>query len=314
MEVNVDYVSACLVDLAGEVLVTSTLAGDNRRRRGDLVVSRAASAASACIASPAAAGRPLAGVGVALPGLVDSSRVLRRAPNLPALEGEDVGARLLEALGREDLAVVADNEANLAALAELVSNGEARRDFVLVSGEIGVGAGIVVAGEIFRGVRGLAGEIGHVLVDPAGPPCSCGARGCLEQVAGQEALLAGAGISTVAGPAGRALAARAGAGDLRALAAIERAGEALGVALASLVNLLDVPAVVLGGIYSELSPWLAAALAAELDRRVVARSFAPVELRTSSLGGAAARGAGVAALRWVLDDPASWRARSLAAG
>ncbi len=311
---NVDYVSACLVDLAGEVLETFTVDGDNRRRRGEHVVRRAAAAASACLAAPSAAGRQLAGIGLALPGLVDSSGVLRRAPNLPALEGEDVAARLAHALGRGGSPVVAGNEANLAAVAEIFSSGEARRDFVLVSGEIGVGAGIVVDGEIFRGVRGLAGEIGHVLVDPAGPRCSCGARGCLEQVAGQDALLAGAGIAPGARRAGRALAERALAGDRRVGAAIERGGRALGVALAALVNLLDIPLVVLGGVYAEISPWLVAPLARELDRRVVAGAFAPVEVTTSSLEGAAARGAGAVALRWILDDPANWRARSSAAG
>lgn len=62
-------------------------------------------------------------------------------------------------------------------------------DFILVSGEIGVGAGVVLDRQLFRGVRGLAGELGHVVVDPAGPSCGCGSNGCLEQFAGQDALL-----------------------------------------------------------------------------------------------------------------------------
>ncbi|WP_410050109.1 ROK family protein, partial [Actinomadura sp. CNU-125] len=112
-----------------------------------------------------------------------------------------------------------DNEANLAALGELWFGGGTRLgDFVHVSGEIGIGAGIVVDGRVFRGAHGFAGELGHLVADPSGPSCPCGGRGCLEQIAGQDALLRAAGI-----PAGDAspavLAGRLAAGDATALAA-----------------------------------------------------------------------------------------------
>ena len=107
--------------------------------------------------------------------------------------------------------VRAGNEADLAALAELwfgdgrgpaaedphASPGPDGVDFLYVSGGIGVGAGIVLGGALFRGAGGRAGELGHVVVDPHGPPCSCGGRGCLEQAAGQRALLQAAGAGTV---------------------------------------------------------------------------------------------------------------------
>src|SRR5262249_45501385 len=149
--------------------------------------------------------------------------------------------RLLDA-GLPPLALPADhdNEANLAALGELwFGEGPELGSYIHVSGEIGIGAGIVVDGEVFRGAHGFAGELGHVRVDPGGPAGAGGGRGCLEQVAGQEAILRAAGIdeATATSPAGpdgplSELVARLERRDDCALAAVRRAGEALGHALA----------------------------------------------------------------------------------
>ena len=183
-----------------------------------------------------------------------------------------------------------------------------------MSGEIGVGAGIVIGGELFRGVRGLGGELGHVTVDPTGPPCSCGGRGCLETVAGQEALLKATGLapgpaSAISGPGGPAaeLVARAVGGDETTVAAIEKAGRALGIALSAFLNVLDLPTVVLGGLYAELSPWLVGPVTAELADRVVNYSWSPTEVVVSSLGGdASVRGAAGISTRRIIDDPAAF--------
>ena len=99
-----------------------------------------------------------------------------------------------EALEDPPFDVRVENEANLGAVAELVEGaGRGLRDFVYVSGEIGIGAGVVLRGELFRGASGFAGEFGHLTIDPFGPPCGCGGRGCLERLAGQDALLRLAG-------------------------------------------------------------------------------------------------------------------------
>jgi predicted NBD/HSP70 family sugar kinase len=168
--------------------------------------------------------------------------------------------------------VEAGNEANLAALAETAQAGELR-DFVHVSGEVGVGGGVVRDGRLYAGVRGFAGELGHVVVDPDGPPCSCGGSGCLEQFAGLDVLLRGAGVATV-----DELVEQAGTGS----AALTRAGQALGIALAAAVNLLDVHDIVLGGVYARLAPWLVPPLQAELAHRVV--SPTPPSVQVSALG------------------------------
>ena len=148
---------------------------------------------------------------------------------------------------------------------------------------------------MFHGSGGRAGELGHVVVDPAGPRCTCGGRGCLESEAGLETLCRAAGVAGL-----DTLVAAAVRREPAADAALRAGGRALGVALAGAVNLLDVPTVVLGGGYSRLGPVLPEAVAGELARRVVWRS--PVAVRMSGLGPVAAlRGAATAVVCAVLD-------------
>jgi predicted NBD/HSP70 family sugar kinase len=172
-----------------------------------------------------------------------------------------------------------------------------------------VGGALVLDGELLRGAQGFAGEIGHVVVDTEGPLCRCGSRGCLEQYAGQSALLRGAGIDENAGVLGvRELERRAGHGDARAVAAVEQAGRTLGLVLSGAVNLLDPEAVVLGGIYRGLMPWLSPAADQELTARVVSGLWQPGSgrLRASSSAGDAARGAATLVVRAVLADPVGY--------
>ena len=252
------------------------------------------------------------GVGVAVPGLVGTDGVLRRVPNLPGWESVAVAETVESKLAMPIEITLVDNEANLAALAEhWYSKADVGNDFVRVSGEIGVGAGIVTGGELWRGVNGLSGELGHVTVQPDGPVCSCGARGCLEQVAGQEWLLRQAGATGAAGtalgmPDGPIsdLVARAESGDPQTLAAMRQAGAALGIALSSLVNVLDIPTVVLGGLYATVAPWISADVAAELSARAIGYQTAGVRLVVSELGAeAAVRGAAGLVIRRIVDDP-----------
>jgi predicted NBD/HSP70 family sugar kinase len=313
LEVNVDYLAVCVTDLAGEVRYLRTQLGDNRRLSPGRVLSRAVRMARTASKAAEADGLTVAGLAVALPGLVEAERgLLRLAPNLGWLDVRvvDFLAVRLELGG---LPIVVDNEANLAALGELWFGGhQGLTDFVHVSGEIGVGAGIVVGRELFRGVMGFAGEVGHVTVQADGPPCRCGARGCLEQVAGQEAIMRAAGLTGEAGtsmgqPGGSVaeLLARARSGEARTLEAVEAAGRALGIAVAAAVNLVDTTTVVLGGLYTLLGPWLRAPFAEELEARVIGRRWSRVRVLTSRLGpDAAVRGAAGAVVREILSNPA----------
>jgi predicted NBD/HSP70 family sugar kinase len=250
---------------------------------------------------------------VAVPGLVDPNGDLAVAPNLGWAD-VPVAGLLNEALEDPPYSVRVENEANLGAVAELVEGaGRGLRDFVYVSGEIGIGAGVVLRGELFRGASGFAGEFGHLTIDPFGPPCGCGGRGCLERLAGQDALLRLAGWdgrmrcegARQEWP-GQMLADSAREGHARTLEALSQVGHTLGIAIASLANLLDPEAVLLGGYLAPLSEWLRVPIEGELETRALAGRRMRCRVLPARLGGeAAVRGAVAMSRRTALETAAA---------
>ena len=298
LEVNVDYLGARVLDLTGDVVTDQVVPGSFHDSDPAAVLGRLGALAREVSDGVAAEGMAVAGARLALPGLVDPrTGLLEVAPNLGWSSLEPVPL-----LGLGDLDVRVANEAKLAALAELAGGSDvvAPDSFIFVSGDVGIGAAIVVDRELFLGERGWNGEIGHVVVDPAGPRCSCGAFGCLEQYAGKEAMMRAAGLPPDA-PLDTLVA------HLAQGAALPDAGRALGSALADFVNLLDVGTIVLGGAYTELLPWLRADVEAVLDDRVLAAPFVDLQVRAAQAGPQAALTGGAReVLRAVLAAPAAW--------
>ncbi|MFI8189460.1 ROK family protein [Streptomyces sp. NPDC085946] len=296
-EVGVDHLAVCAVDLRGEVRARAVRHAANRGRPPGPVIEDLNRLIRRVVAEAEGEGLWPAGLAVAVPGLVArDARTVVRAPNL-AWDDTDLG-ELLPA----EFPLTVGNEANFGALAELWLGEGAPRDFLHVSAEIGIGAAVVVDGRLLYGTRGFAGELGHVPVRPDGPECGCGGRGCLEQYAGEEAVLRAAGLEPDEDRVGL-LAGRAEQGDEAVRRALRDAGEALGIALTGAVNLLDPQSVVLGGALAGLAPWLLPSLRAELTRRT-AGPVCPVTVsRFGSQG--PLLGAAHAVVRGVLDDPAA---------
>lgn len=313
LEVNVDYLAVCVIDLTGQTRFHRVDVVDNRAAP-EKALGRLAHMAQTALDAASAQGLLVRGMGVALPGVVDVDRgMLLHAPNLG---WHDLPVRQLlgAQVNLQPERVDVENEANLAALAELwFGRGAEWGDYLHVSGEIGVGAGIVAGGRMVRGSHGFAGEAGHISIDMNGPACPCGARGCLERYCGQEAILRAAGLDPT--PATRTgqpdgsiadLLTALDAGRARPLRAVHRAGEALGRGLAGAVNLLDVDTVVLGGIYSSLAPWLAEPFTDSLHRNTLTTRWAPTRVEVSELGAdAAVRGAAELTIHRLLTDPTS---------
>ncbi|MDQ1732131.1 MAG: hypothetical protein QOK10_2290 [Pseudonocardiales bacterium] len=298
VEINVDYTSVLALDLTSQVLANEVASVDNRVGRAEQILRHASRMARKILRD---LDRPALGVTLALPAVVSPDGDVLRAPNLPALNGEPARTLFGKALGLgPDVPVAVENEANLGALARLRLAPEQGQNFVYVSAEVGIGAGLVVNGSLFRGTRGFAGELGHVVVDRNGPECGCGGRGCVEQYAGLEVLLRASQQPDL-----DSLQRAIQAGDQRAAAALTEAGSALGVGLASLLNVFDLPVVVLGGVYARLFDQLAAPLQAELTRRVLSSRQGGGQLRRSALGAdAAVRGAASMVIDRALQDPA----------
>jgi len=264
-EINVDHLAVGVLDFAGELVFHESV---ERRNRGNgpaellpLLADMAARAATAAAAS----GVELLGGELTVPGLVDAERnVVVSAPNL-GWTGVDLSGELPGLLPGAPFGVSLSNEANSAALAELWhGHGATFSDFLYVSGEVGVGGGLVIGSRLYAGPQGHAGEIGHVVVHPEGPRCACGGSGCLETFAGRDAIYSAAGIERDAFRMGRLLELLADRDD-GAASAVERAGHHLGIAVASTARVADVSAVVLGGHFAALEEWIAPALCRSLD-------------------------------------------------
>ncbi|QYG92764.1 ROK family protein [Iamia sp. SCSIO 61187] len=214
-----------------------------------------------------ATGRDVRAVGLGAPGLVDRAGTFRYGPNLPGVVGVPLAAELGE---RSGLPVVVDNDATCAAWGEHERGAARGRNHSLViTLGTGIGGGMTVKGEPLRGAYGFAGEPGHMVVDPTGPECPCGRRGCWERYASGTGLgwLAREAVRTGQAPSDTDFVARAGgdlaavrgehvvaaarAGDGDAGAVLDTFGDWLGLGVANLVNVLDSEIVVVGGGVSE---------------------------------------------------------------
>ena len=306
LQVNAGAIAARVVDLRGRIVAQEVVADDFVGSDPAVVLARL-SALSRSVIDRIPSGSTLVGAGVALPGVVSAeSAHLLLAPNLgwsdlhlhSALDPASTGG-VVPRIG---------NEADLAA--RTVAESAPGRpgdltDFVYLSGEIGIGGSVVVDGVGMPGRHGWAGEIGHVSVDPDGPACPCGSTGCLERYAGREAIFGGAGLPASAGAPDLARAVRAG--DARAAAAVSRAAWALGVALAGVINVLDIPAVVLGGHLGQVADLLRPALEGHLRARTLsARWVTPAIVAAEPDPAPGATGAAMLELSTVLAHPARW--------
>ncbi|WP_242868862.1 ROK family protein [Desulfotomaculum copahuensis] len=234
-------------------------------------------------------------LGAGAPGPLDPVRgIVHQAPNL-GWHDVPLKALLEDAL---QLPVAVDNDANLAALGEYVYGaGRGEDDMVYITVSTGIGGGLIFGGRLYHGAGGGAGEIGHMTVDPDGPLCSCGNRGCLEALASGTAIAraarelvdAGGGAAILAAAGGRAVsaetvAAAAAAGDAEASGILTAAGRVLGCGVANLVNLLNPGLVVLGGGAMQAGRLLWQAMEDELQRRALSHPLGGVRLAPAALG------------------------------
>lgn len=240
--------------------------------------------------------RQLVGIGVGVPSPVDGRSPGHVSPVvMPHWAGVDIAARLG---ARFDVPVRVENDANLGALWEARwDHGVNLDNLAYIKVATGIGAGLLIDGHIYRGSRGVAGEIGHLSIDNQGPLCPCGLRGCLNMLVGTERLLARAN-DTSRGRKGRGyerlddLLDAALAGDAVAVATLDFAGRQLGIGLAMLLNLVNPALVVVGGGIVRAGDLLLGPLRETVARHCFSENFSHVRILPSRLGeSATARGA-----------------------
>lgn len=308
LQVNVSALGAYLVDLSGTVLAHEYVSGDFSGADPTSTLRKLARIARRVLREGSSAGALFLGSSLALPGLF-SADTLTIAPNLgwrniPRKE-------LLRPLHDLDVTLVA-NEADLAAYAVAYPRPgvpEGPDSFIYVSGEVGIGGGLIVNHQPLSGAHGWSGEIGHICVEPEGAICSCGARGCLETVAGLKALGHAAGLGDNAST--REILQHAGHSS-RAQDAMTHAGHALGQALSAVVNTVDISQVYLGGLVAEIAPYLLPSLHEELATRVLQAPWQTPQIdilphsEDLSLRGGAHR-----VLELTVDDPIHWKDQAI---
>ncbi|MFC3688649.1 ROK family transcriptional regulator [Aquipuribacter hungaricus] len=314
VEVNADFVDVTALDLTHEVVLSRRAPADMRALGERGAIALVVRCLQEALATLSAGGSSVVGVTVAVPALVDSGRGrVALAPNL-GWTGTELAAQLDAALGLGDVRVAVDNDANLGAIAEhALGVGRDVDDLVYLAGEVGVGCGVIVGGELLRGSSGFTGEIGHAPLNPRPEVCGCGRVGCWETQVGLGVLLAGC----ARGPDDPVLDgdadidvrldeinARAAAGDVATLETLQRVGIALGLGASVLVTIVNPRALVLGGYFAVLEEHLRPFVVHTLLERVVAPDAGGVEVRASRLGfTAASRGGAVVALQQVFADP-----------
>jgi len=291
IEMGATHVVVVQTDLRGRVLASHQADVD---ARNEPVEARALmlELAEHCLRESGRGARSLVGIGVAVPSPVDP-----RDPDslseivLPAWQGRHGLEVLSERYG---VPLLIENDANCGALAERWwGAGRGVEDFAYVKIGTGVGSGHVIGGEVYRGATGVAGEIGHLAIDPTGGQCVCGLRGCLTTFVGTAALTARASLLLEEFPQSElaekeitisAIEDAALAGDLLALQLTREMAAHLGTALAGMLNLMNPSMVVLEGNFVRLGDLLLAPLRETIEKRTLVNSVAASEVRSTELG------------------------------
>ena len=299
VELGATHVSAVLTDLRGNVRAfRDTHVAVRNDPKTALATARAL--IDECLTSERVSRKRVVGIGVAVPSPVHPDRPGKLSSLvLPAWADFDVQQTLSDAF---DVPVFVDNDANLGALAERFwGAGAGGEDLAFIKVATGIGSGHIIRGALYRGSGGTAGEIGHIAIDPNGPPCVCGSRGCLATLIGSEALLARARTrwgKKKKSPTVADIVSGARAGDPIARELVDEVGHSLGTVVAGLLNLLNPAIVVLGGEITGVGDLLLDPLRASIRSRALSTSVAETQIVASRLG---ARSIAVGAATMVLD-------------
>jgi len=290
--------TVAILDFCGEILSTVTVAMPGGAVATGVMMAALDEALAGALDEAGLAESDLAAFGLGTPGFIEPGGAVCHWNPLLAETPVDLRALLSRRLA---CPVFIDNDANVATMAELwFGYGRDERDFLVVTVEHGVGLGIVLGGQLFRGARGMGAEFGHMKVQMDGALCRCGQRGCLEAYVADYALMREAGLVVGEGAPEAILdrlAARAKAGDEISASIYSRAGRMLGLGLANLLNLLDPPLIVLSGEHIQNHDLLAAEMERTIRCNTLSTTRPPARIAVHRWGDQLwARGAGALAL------------------
>jgi len=309
IELGATHVSCVLTDLRCNVRA-SWSAPAPVREEPEVALKKMTMAVRSVLAADGVQPDQVLGIGVAVPSPVDRERPGELLPLVvPEWSGYNIATHLQRSFKR---LVFVDNDANLGALAELWwGAGSSVKDLAYIKVATGIGAGLIIDGRIFRGSGGVAGEIGHTSIDPSGPQCICGLKGCLTTFIGTPALLRRAKEELRASGSDRLVPANidelvnaALDGDPISITLIRYAGDKLGVGIANMLNLLNPQMVVVGGGIARAGDLLLDAVRETIQGLSLPASISNAEIRTTGLSEwGIAVGAATLALEAALETP-----------
>jgi glucokinase-like ROK family protein len=296
LEIGVDFILAILTDFKAHVLWRHREDTDQAEGQ-EAILTRALDIVRQALGVGESTHSPVLGIGVGIPGLVDiSSGTLLFAPNL---KWHDVPLREIFAQAF-DVPIFVDNDANVAALGERYFGAAQRsKGFVYLSIGVGLGGGIVLDGQLYRGIGGYAGEIGHMTIVSDGECCNCGNRGCWETLVSQTAVVNRVRKTIEAGNVSRVsqlvegqlerisipiIVEAAKEGDKVTRQALEETGLYLGIGIANLINAFNPELVIFGGVVSLASDYLLPAVEKTIEERSLAWPRKMVRVMASSYG------------------------------
>ena len=306
IDLGASHTTALVADLRGQVLASHSLPSDSRDQPYQ-AIEKANACLAECMEQVGFDWRRVVGVGVGVPCPVNPEEPLKLSSRvLPKWQDVDYLDLLAIPTG---VPVFVDNDANLGGLAELWwGSGEEPRSLVFIKASVGVGAGLVIGGEVYRGANAWAGELGHIVIDPSGPRCDCGRVGCLVAFIGQRGLLAqysAAAPEHEPQPATtHDLIALAEGGSEPARDVLHKAGEYLGAAVTNMLHVLNPNHVIVGGALALAGEHLLRGVREALVDQARWTSELDYEVRTSALGeSATALGAATQPLSVALRQP-----------
>ncbi|MBA2942827.1 ROK family transcriptional regulator [Paenibacillus sp. CGMCC 1.16610] len=262
VDLGVHDILAVLTDLTGKVISEKRVQHDNASVES--VIQLLKLTIRNLIDSAPASTYGIIGIGIGVPGICDDDGNLLFAPNL-SWENVPLQKDIEEAFG---IPVVIDNEANAGAVGEKqFGTGKDTANLVYISIGIGIGAGIIIKGELYRGATGFSGEIGHISIQHDGPKCRCGSLGCWELYASEHALLEQARLELGEPAQLDMLLSKAEAGDQKVIALFERLGYYLGVGVVNIINGYNPEFIILGGRLAGAEKWLMKPLLQLLEKR-----------------------------------------------
>lgn len=222
------------------------------------------------------------GIGLGIPGIVSPDRgIVYQSPHFPNWKNFPILKKLKE---KFSLSLVMSNDANMAALGEgWIGAARGKRNFVLLTLGTGIGGAIIIDQKIFHGDSGFAGEIGHLVIDRHGLPCNCGGRGCLEMYASSTGI-SHALVRQFPSPSPKTLFELAKKKDSFALKIYQQFGEALGVGIASILNLLDIETILLGGGLSAAWKFFIPSTLESISKHIYETTAKRIHLKKAKLG------------------------------